>query len=562
MKMTIAKKLYLLIFVVILGLVMFTAVSQQKMHKIHSDASYAAVNVVPSLLSIAEVTAGISSLRIYTWRQLALSDGEDSLSVEKIASAKIRVAKGLEKYERDYAADEKDKQLLFAVRDAYSTFLERQTAVMALVKAGKWSEARALMSSIQPIIDQVNAALEKHRKYNEQLGDVAAKKSLDTIGQATLHASIISTVVILIVAGLGILIARQIVGAIASAVVSAEAIAGGDLTRRIEATSQDEIGDLMLAMSKMNSSLIDIVSNVRSGVSTIAAASSQIAMGNIDLSSRTEAQASSLEETASATEELTSTVKQNAENARQANQLAASASGIAVQGGEVVKQVVATMTEINTSSAKVVDIISVIDSIAFQTNILALNAAVEAARAGEQGRGFAVVATEVRNLAQRSATAAKEIKQLIDDSVSRAELGSKLVEQAGATMEQVVTSVQRVTDVVNEISLASGEQTVGIEQVNQAISQMDQTTQENAALVEESAAAAKALEQQAKQLEEAVSIFKLHAQPVAAPSPAPVRAVGSAAPRATVQARPRLVTASSDRKPVAELADKDSWEEF
>ena len=277
----------------------------------------------------------------------------------------------------------------------------------------------------------------------------------------------------------------------------------------------------MRALKDMNVSLLGIVSDVRSSTETIASASSQIAAGNLNLSSRTEEQASSLEETASSMEELTSTVKQNAENAHLANRLAASASEVASKGGAVVSQVVQTMESINESANKIVDIIGVIDGIAFQTNILALNAAVEAARAGEQGRGFAVVAAEVRNLAQRSATAAKEIKALISNSVEKVDLGAKLVDQAGVTMNEIVTSVKRVTDIIGEITSASQEQTAGIEQINQAICQMDMTTQQNAALVEEAAAAAASMQDQTVNLTRAVSMFNLsspqliaHANPV------------------------------------------------
>ena len=292
------------------------------------------------------------------------------------------------------------------------------------------------------------------------------------------------------------------------AVHVARTVARGDLTSRIDATSLDETGQLLEALKLMNANLLDIVGRVRTGTDTIATASGQIASGNLDLSSRTEQQASSLEETASSMEELTSTVKQNADNARQANTLAMSASHTASEGGSVVSDMVRTMSDINESSRKIVDIIGVIDGIAFQTNILALNAAVEAARAGEQGRGFAVVATEVRNLAQRSAAAAKEIKELIGASVERVGAGSKLVDQVGANMTAVVESVRRVTDVIAEISAASAEQTSGIEQINQAIIQMDTVTQQNAALVEEAAAAAAAMQDQAGDLADAVSSFR------------------------------------------------------
>jgi len=301
---------------------------------------------------------------------------------------------------------------------------------------------------------------------------------------------------------------RQLGGEPSHAADIAAHIAQGDLTVAIGVAPNDQTS-LMAAMQTMRDSLVDIVGNVRQGTDSIATATSQIAAGNQDLSSRTEQQASSLQETAASMEELTSTVKQNADSARQANQLAVSASQVAVRGGSVVAQVVDTMDAINGSSRKIVEIIAVIDSIAFQTNILALNAAVEAARAGEQGRGFAVVASEVRTLAQRSASAAKEIKGLIDDSVGKVEQGSVQVSEAGKTMEEIVSSVRRVTDIMGEISAASQEQTVGIEQVNQAVSQMDQVTQQNAALVEEAAAAADSLQGQARHLSQVVSVFRL-----------------------------------------------------
>jgi methyl-accepting chemotaxis protein len=293
----------------------------------------------------------------------------------------------------------------------------------------------------------------------------------------------------------------------------------------------------MQALKGMNANLAKVVGDVRAGTDTIATASSQIAAGNQNLSMRTEEQASSLEETAASMEELTSTVKQNADNARQANQLARTASEVAIKGGNVVNQVVDTMASINASSKKIVDIIGVIDGIAFQTNILALNAAVEAARAGEQGRGFAVVAAEVRNLAQRSAAAAKEIKGLIDDSVGKVDAGSALVGEAGKTMEEIVGSVKRVSDIIGEITAASQEQTSGIEQINQAITQMDQVTQQNAALVEEASAAAQSLQEQAGSLVEAVSVFRLDAGAQAiriAPALVPdTRARSLASPRKT-----------------------------
>ena len=304
------------------------------------------------------------------------------------------------------------------------------------------------------------------------------------------------------------------------AIAVANTIAAGDLTAKVKSNRSGEFGQLFRALNQMTVNLTAVISDARAGTQVVRDAATEIATGNTDLSQRTEEQASSLEETASSMEELTSTVKQNAENAKQANQLAVSASEVAVKGGQVVSQVVDTMSGISESSKKIVDIISVIDGIAFQTNILALNAAVEAARAGEQGRGFAVVATEVRTLAQRSAAAAKEIKGLISDSVEKVDSGSKLVNEAGKTMDEIVGSVKRVTDIMSEITAASQEQSSGIEQVNTAITQMDQVTQQNAALVEEAAAAAESMQEQAQVLTQAVSIFKLAqgAQQAAAPA--------------------------------------------
>ncbi len=305
-------------------------------------------------------------------------------------------------------------------------------------------------------------------------------------------------------------ITRTITQPINAALKVAETVSSGDLTSHIQVASNDETGQLMNALKVMNANLVGIVAQVRSGTELMATASTQIAAGNQDLSSRTEQQASSLEETASSMEELTSTVRFNAENARQANELAINASHIASRGGSVVGEVVNTMGSINDSSRKIVEIISVIDSIAFQTNILALNAAVEAARAGEQGRGFAVVASEVRSLAQRSAAAAKDIKVLIDDSVQKVALGSDLVDKAGQTMSEIVTSIGRVTQIMTQISNASEEQSQGIAQVNDAITQMDQVTQQNAALVEQAAAAAESMQEQSAKLADVVSVFKLH----------------------------------------------------
>ena len=371
---------------------------------------------------------------------------------------------------------------------------------------------------------------------------------------------------------MGYWLIRAILGPLDKSVNVARRIAAGDLTQKIDVRSHDETGQMLQGLKEMNASLLATVTQVRAGTQAIGLASREIAMGNADLSSRTESQASSLEETASSMEELTSTVKQNADNARQANQLVVSASDVALRGGNVVGQVVDTMGAIKKSSRKIVDIIGVIDGIAFQTNILALNAAVEAARAGEQGRGFAVVAAEVRNLAQRSAGAAKEIKSLIADSVERVDLGSKLVDEAGQTMDEVVTSVKHVADIMSEILAASQEQSAGIEQVNKAITQIDEMTQQNAALVEEAAAAAESMQNQAAALAQAVSVFRIDGSaPSAAPSAPAIGKRNSelknlpAKPKSLTlpQGSPRKSAALAIEKPrPAKGSSTDEWEEF
>ena len=356
----------------------------------------------------------------------------------------------------------------------------------------------AYISAVQKVVAGQGALLASTRAQAEADASTAEKTVLVLAGIALAIGALLAW-----------RLARSITLPIDEALKVAQAVAAGDLSSRIDVKSQDETGRLMGALQLMSENLSRIVGDVRHGSDTIATASSQIASGNQDLSARTEEQASSLEETAASMEQLTSTVKLNADNAREANRLAVSASEIAVRGGATVNEVVQTMGQINASSRKVVDIIGVIEGIAFQTNILALNAAVEAARAGEQGRGFAVVASEVRTLAQRSAAAAKEIKALINDSVAKVGTGSRQVAEAGRTMEAIVQSVQRVTDIMGEISVASQEQTSGIDQINQAISQMDQVTQQNAALVEQAAAEAASMQEQAGSLVQTVGLFRL-----------------------------------------------------
>ena len=378
-------------------------------------------------------------------------------------------------------------------------------AVVAAEQAGKGKAAMDAMRILLADIGKTESMLLGQR--GQEAAALQSRTTWVLLGGGVIAA--------LLACMLAILLTRNITRPLVEAVALAQRVAQGDLSSDIVVRSQDETGQLMAALRDMNTALVGIVGEVRGGTDTIATASAQIAVGTMDLSSRTEQQASSLEETASSMEELTAAVKQNADNALAARSLASAASSVAVKGGAVVSEVVQTMGSINDSSRKIADIIGVIDGIAFQTNILALNAAVEAARAGEQGRGFAVVATEVRNLAQRSASAAKEIKGLIDDSVEKVGAGSKLVDQAGATMQEVVNSVQRLSAIIGEITDASEEQRLGIEQVNEAISQMDQVTQQNAALVEEAAAAANAMQDQAAQLSQAVQVFRLKDAPSA-----------------------------------------------
>ncbi|MEZ2296804.1 methyl-accepting chemotaxis protein [Variovorax sp. RCC_210] len=466
------------------------------------------------------------------------------------------------------------KTLLVAIDEKVAVLVPLNTALSEFALQNKNDEATMLfITKFQPAVKAVIVELDNLAAHEDRLSEAASVQARDGYAWARTLMLSLGALAVLLGAAIAWFITRTITGPIGQAVEVAEKVAAGDISSRIDVHSKDETGRLMAALKAMNESLVRIVREVRTGTDTIATASSQIASGNQDLSSRTEEQASSLEETAASMEELTSTVKQNADNARQANQLAVSASEVAMKGGSVVSQVVDTMGSIDASSKKIVDIIGVIDGIAFQTNILALNAAVEAARAGEQGRGFAVVASEVRSLAQRSAAAAKEIKTLIGDSVEKVEAGSKQVEEAGRTMDEIVGSVRRVTDIMGEITAASQEQTSGIEQINLAISQMDQVTQQNAALVEEASAAAQSLQEQAGSLVKAVSVFKLGDQPAAPARPgftritpikpiAPVTKHGRPAAQAASKALPAQRRASTAPQLAMAGDAKGDWTEF
>ena len=526
---------------------------------------------------------------------LASANGKSLLVAElKNASLETGIALRNIVLQADTSLLDKDEARVKAQQKAYEGAREQLTSVSL-----NDVEKRAL-SDIDQVNKEMNAAIKEAismarasnrdgaEKYILTTTDTLNQKVLAAINKlvdleqaqvsATLDGALaqytklfwVLIIFGILAVGVGIVSAYVITGSIVSplhgAITIAKKAAMGELTAQVNVTGSDEIAELLQALKDMNISLAKTVGEVRAGTDTITIASREIASGNADLSSRTESQASSLEETVSSMEQLTDTVRQNADNARQANQLAVSASAVAAQGGQIVAQVVGTMGSIKESSRKIVDIIGVIDGIAFQTNILALNAAVEAARAGEQGRGFAVVAAEVRNLAQRSAGAAKEIKLLIGDSVEKVDAGSQLVDQAGQTMGLIVTSVKQVADIMSEITAASQEQSVGIEEVNRAIGQMDEMTQQNAALVEEAAAAAQSMQDQAYQLSQAVSIFKL-GKSVTAPAlaGAAVSVLTSLPAPPRHQTRKRKVSDGAKHPPkklaVADLRINE-WEEF
>jgi methyl-accepting chemotaxis protein len=472
--------------------------------------------------------------------------------------------------------DAEGKELLAAVASNRKTYVDARAALIKRQQAGE-DIASVVDSELRPLAEIYLKAVDQVAVHARQMLADTQDKANATAVRSQWVQSIGAALAVLLGMVLAFLVTRSIVRPVQQAAASTRHIAEGDLTTDIPARGSDEVAQLLQSLAAMQHNLAQIVSRVRQGSDAVSTSSAEIAQGNHDLSARTESQASALQETAASMEELSSTVRQNADNARQANQLAQSASTVAVQGGEVVAQVVDTMKGINDASRKIADIISVIDGIAFQTNILALNAAVEAARAGEQGRGFAVVAGEVRTLASRSAEAAKEIKALISDSVGRVEQGTALVDRAGATMNEVVASIRRVTDIMGEISAASSEQSSGVSQIGEAVTQMDQATQQNAALVEEMAAAASSLKSQAQELVNTVAVFKVSGldSAVAAPArPAMVQAsrpaakpvapaaARPAAPAASVPARPAAAAPVTPPKLTAAKADDGDWETF
>ncbi|MFZ6754799.1 methyl-accepting chemotaxis protein [Undibacterium sp. Dicai25W] len=584
--MTVSKRLGLGFALVLALLIAVTIVGVSRMAQIQGRLENI-VNVSNVQTRLALDMRAIVYDRMVSLRNLTLlneaADMEKDLA--KIADQSKKYSEAKEKFLKLSETDGVPSQ---EMKDLISKLTERENAASGLpAKAQELGLANnqematiALIKKVRPVqqswLDTLDELVTLEDKVN---GQVVAEAS-SAFKAATSLMLILGLIALAggVVAALYISrsLLKQLGGEPGYAAQIAGQIAAGELTAPIDVAAGDQ-NSLIFEMKNMRDSLVNIVAQVRSGTDTIATASSEIAMGNLDLSSRTEQQASSLEKTTSSMRELTTTVKQNADNAREANQLAASASEVARQGGVVVAQVVDTMGSINESSKKIVDIISVIDGIAFQTNILALNAAVEAARAGEQGRGFAVVAAEVRNLAQRSAAAAKEIKTLIDTSVEKVEVGTKLVGQAGVTIDQVVSSVKHVTDIIAEITAASQEQSVGIEEVNHAIIEMDGVTQQNAALVEEAAAAAQSLQDQAAELAKVVSVFKLSGNDSLlthrpAPAPAskrvePALKVNKPKARAPMKSLPasrpatKTSSASSSSNAKSAAAD-DGWEEF
>ncbi len=558
---------FLLLLTVLLGVFSITMLA-----KVNENAYDLGTNWMPSVNAAMGIKERVSRIRSQEAQMVSAENGEEA---EKYLGRTKEAVAGLKENEATYAkliSEPEEKKLFEEYSKAMGEYLQITDKMAALAKEGNSKDAMALMRTDSSKLNtRIRDMVDKMVKINVDGGVDAYKKGMESYQSS--RALIIVVLIVSIALGmlLAFVIARIVSRPLQHAVKVAQTVAAGDLTSHIDVDTRDETGLLLQALKEMNQSLLQVVSEVRQGTDEIASATTEIAHGNLDLSNRTENQASSLEETASSMEEITSTIKHNSDNARQANQLSHSASSVAQKGGDVVSQVVDTMGSINDSSKKIVDIIAVIDGIAFQTNILALNAAVEAARAGEQGRGFAVVASEVRNLAQRSASAAKEIKELINDSVEKVGQGSRLVDQAGATMKEVVESVKRVSDIISEITAAGLEQSTGIEQINLAVTQMDQMTQQNAALVEEAAAAADALQKQAQNLSRVVSVFKLEQD---FSKPASTAATGATPARQTakalaIAAKPRALPkpAAKVNKPAVKkeptaTATADDWEEF
>ena len=470
---------------------------------------------MPRIEAAQDVLSDVNDIAIALRNVMLSTEATDrAAQVQRVLDARASVDKTLAYFDRTLDRP-KGRALLARMQQENTLYIAGQDKLVKFVNEGDLDGARAFLSSeLRPILGRLKGAAKELIAFQKTLTGQAAAEAAAAHDQSRLLTWSLCAFALAFAGVVAWAITGSIVRPVRRALLVANTVAAGDLSSAIEVDSRDETGQLLAALKAMNESLARTVGTVRAGTDAIATAASEVAAGSQDLSSRTEQQASALEETASSMEEMTSTVRQSADHARQANALARNASSIAREGGAVIGQVVATMDAIRNSADKIGEITGVIDGIAFQTNILALNAAVEAARAGEQGRGFAVVATEVRNLAQRSASAAKEIKELIGNSSAKVADGSALVAQAGSTMAEIVASVEKVTGIMGEISSAANEQTVGIEQISQAIGQMDAVTQQNAALVEESAAASETMREQAASLAASVAVFRLTAQPV------------------------------------------------
>jgi methyl-accepting chemotaxis protein-1 (serine sensor receptor) len=555
----ISTRLMLLIFSLSALLVLVAGVGLYGTHQSNQSLRTVYEDRTVAIDQLAEINFLLLSNQLVLGESLVeLADA--SKNADRIGANILLINNLLDDYQRKTLSEQESVLSKKFILDYVRYRQDGTSLAVAALRDSNFERARQLVTQTMPPlfipVREGVAALSKLQMSLAKSEYESAQSHFQSLRAVSIGVSVAGVLFALL---FGLALMRGISRALKTALAATNAVTDGDLSRPIPLHGNDEISALLASLSSMQNGLSGIVAQVRLGTDNIATASAEIAAGNQDLSSRTEQQASSLEETAASMEELTSTVKQNAENAQQANQLAATASNAALRGGSVVAQVVDTMSAINASSRKIVDIIGVIDGIAFQTNILALNAAVEAARAGEQGRGFAVVAAEVRSLAQRSAAAAKEIKTLIGASVESVEEGGRQVVEAGQTMNEIVDSAKRVTDIMAEISAASQEQNTGIAQVNQAISQMDQVTQQNAALVEQAAAAAAALQSQAEELLQVVSIFKIDAQSAPKNKPRQTSAASSFAAPAQPPAVRASIAAPLKKAPAAASSD---WETF
>ncbi|MCZ8073879.1 MAG: methyl-accepting chemotaxis protein [Paucibacter sp.] len=552
--MTIAGKLRAAFGLLAALLVLLALFGYRQVHSVQLESAEISGDWLPSVRYASAMSGDLSEFRIGVLLSVTAGTPEQVRSAETaLNQAREELKKDTARYEPLITSPE-ERKLFDEFQSHWSNYQGLIKEALSLAAAGKQEEARQITAGqARQAFNTAHETISKIVELNARGSEKAAANSNEVYKSALTGLLIVSVLALGAALVMSAFLIRGITAPLDQAVQAADRVAGGDLSQTIHSDSQDETGQLLSALARMQTSLVGTVSNVRDGAESVATASAQIAQGNADLSSRTEEQASSLEETSATMEELNATVRQNADNAAQANQLAQSAAQVARDGGQVVGEVVETMRGIEGSSKRISDIISVIDGIAFQTNILALNAAVEAARAGEQGRGFAVVASEVRNLAQRSADAAKEIKSLINDSVERVQTGTQLVDRAGQTIQDIVGSVQRLADIVGEISSASREQSSGISQVGEAVTQLDRATQQNAALVEESAAASESLRNQAQGLLSAVASFKLSAQgahkAVLAPSRKPVKSTHQAASHAAKPAAAKKPATAQASKP-------------